>query len=97
MLPWFVIPEWYIRLDLVVNLLKLVERHPGAGMRLAHEQADAVIGSASEPTVARHLGWVRRLIAASALEGSELLAELASFATLPDVRAGAGVLAELHR
>ena len=53
MLPWFVIPECNIRLDLVVKLLRLVERDPGAGMRLAHEQADAVIGSASERTIAR--------------------------------------------
>ena len=50
MLPWFVIPECNIRLDLVVKLLQLVERDPGSGMRLAHEQADAVIGSASELT-----------------------------------------------
>ena len=97
MLPWFVIPECNIRLDLVVNLLKLVERHPWAGMRLAYEQAGAVIGSVSERTVARHLGWVRRLIAASALEAGELLAELAPFAALPEVRAAGGGLAELHR
>ena len=97
MLPWFVIPECNIRLDLVVNLLKLVERDPVAGMRLAYEQADAVIGSASERTVARHLGWVRRLVAASVLEASELLSELPAFAALPEVRAGARGLAELHR
>ena len=36
MLPWFVIPECNIRLDLVLNLLKLVERHPSGGMRLAY-------------------------------------------------------------
>ena len=35
MLPWFVIPECNIRLDLVVKLLQLVERDPGSGMRLA--------------------------------------------------------------
>ena len=75
MLPWFVIPECNIRLDLLVHLLKLVERHLGAGMRLAHEQADAVIGSASERTVARHLEWLRRLIAANVLKASELVAE----------------------
>ena len=97
MLPWFVIPECNIRLDLVANLLKLVERHPGTGMRLAYEQADAVIGSASERTVARHLGWVRRLIAGSVLEASELLVKLAPFAALPEVRAGGRGLAELHR
>ena len=97
MLPWFVIPECNIRLDLVMNLRKLVERHPAAGMRLAYEQADAVIGSASERTVARHLGWVRRLIAGSMLEAGELLAKLPAFAALPEVRAGGGGLAELHR
>ena len=97
MLPWFVIPECNIRLDLVMKLLKLVERHPAAGMRLAYEQADAVIGSASERTVARHLGWVRRLIAGSMLEAGELLAKLPAFAALPEVRAGGGGLAELHR
>ena len=95
MLPWFVIPECNIRLDLVVKLQHLVERDPGSGMRLAYEQADAVIGSASERTIARHLGWVRRLVAASVLEASELLAELAPFAALPEVRAGGGGLAEL--
>ena len=97
MLPWFVIPECNIRLDLAVNLLKLVERHPGTGMRLAHEHAAGVIGSVSERTIARHLEWVRRLVAASLLEASELLAELAPFAALPEVRAGGGGLAELHR
>ena len=96
MLPWFVIPECNIRLDLV-QLLRLVERDPGGGMRLAYEQADAVIGSPSERTVARHLGWVRRLLAASVLEAGELLAELAPFEALPEVRAGGGGLAELQR
>ena len=97
MLPWFVIPECNIRLDLVVNLLKLVERQPDTGMRLAHEHGGGVIGSFCERTIARHLGWVRRLIAASVLEASELVAELAPFAALPEVRAGGGGLAELHR
>ena len=97
MLPWFVIPECNIRLDLAVNLLKLVERHPGTGMRLAYEHGAGVIGSVSKRTIARHLGWVRRLIAASVLEASELVAELAPFAALPEVRAGAGGLAELRR
>ena len=88
----FVIPECNIRLDLVVKLQQLVERDPGSGMRLAYEQADAVIGSASERTIARHLGWARRLVAASELEASELLAELAPFAALPEVRAGSARL-----
>ena len=35
-LPWFVIPECNIRLDLVLNLLKLVERHPSDGQKLAY-------------------------------------------------------------
>ena len=52
MLPWFVIPECNIRLDRVLNLLKLVERR--GGMRLAYEQADAVIGSVCEHTIARY-------------------------------------------
>ena len=48
MLPWFVIPECNIRLDLVLNLLKLEERDLGSGSALAYEQADAVIGSACQ-------------------------------------------------
>ena len=97
MLPWFVIPECNIRLDLVLNLLKLVERHPSGGMRLAYEQADAVIGSVCEHTIARHLKWARRLVAEGTLEASELVAELVPFAALPEVRAGGRGLAELHR
>ena len=97
LLPWFVIPECNIRLDLVLNLLQLVERKPDAGMRLAYEHGAGVIGSVSERTIRRHLGWVQRLIAASVLEASELLAALAPFAALPEVRAGGGGLAELHR
>ena len=82
----------------MVKLLQLVERDPGAGLRLAYEQADTVIGSVSERTITRHLGRVRRLIAASVLEAaSELLAELTPFAALAEVRAGGGGLAELHR
>ena len=97
LLPWFVIPECNIRLDLVLNLLKLEERHPTAGAALAYAHADAVIGSASEHTIARHLRWARRLAAATVLEASELLAELAPFATLPGVRVAGGGLAELRR
>ena len=100
MLPWFVIPECNIRLDLVLNLLMLVERHPKgpeAGMKLAYERAAGVIGSVSEHTITRHLEWVAQLIAASTLAASELLAELASFAALPEVHAGGSGLAELHR
>ena len=97
MLPWFVIPECNIRLDRVLNLLKLVERHPSGGMRLAYEQADAVIGSVCEHTIARHLKWARRLVAEGTLEASELVAELVPFAALPEVRAGGRGLAELHR
>ena len=100
MLPWFVIPECNIRLDLVLNLHQLVERHPKgpkAGMKLAYERAAGVIGSFCEHTMTRHPEWVRRLLAASTLEASKLVAELASFAALPKVRAGSGGLAELHR
>ena len=96
-LPWFVIPECNIRLDLVLNLLRLVRRQPDAGTRLAYEHGARVIGSVSERTIRRHLGWAQRLIAASTLEASELVAELAPFAALPEVRAGGGGLAELHR
>ena len=49
-LPWFVIPECNIRLDLVLNLMKLEERDR-KGATLAYEQADAVIGSACERTI----------------------------------------------
>lgn len=99
MLPWFVIPECNIRLDLVLNLLMLVERHPEpeVGRKLAYEHAAGVIGSFCEHTLARHLAWVGHLLAASTLAASELLAELAAFAGLPEVRAGRGGLAELHR
>ena len=90
------IPECNIRLDLTLNLQKLPERHPGAGMRLAYEHGAGMIGSVSEGTIARHLGWVRRLIAASTLEAGELVAELGAFAALPEVRGGGGGLAELH-
>ena len=69
----------------------------GGGMKLAYERAAGVIGSVSERTIARHLGWTQRLIAASVLEASELLAELVPFAALPEVRAGGSGLAELHR
>ena len=96
-LPWFVIPECNIRLDLVLNLVKLQERHPSGGTALAYAQADAVIGSACEGTIARHLQWARRLAAATVLEASELLAELAPYAALPGVQVAGGVLAELRR
>ena len=59
-----------------MNLLKLVERHPGAGMRLAYEHGGGVTGSVSERTITRHLEWARRLTAASVLEASELVAEV---------------------
>ena len=95
MLPWFVIPECNIRLDLVLNLLKLAERR--GGRRRAYAQAVAVIGSVCETTIARLLRWVRRLLAASVLGASELLAELMPFAALPEVRAGGGGRAELRR
>ena len=77
--------------------IELVVGDPGIGMRLAYEHAADVIGSVSERTIARHLGWVRRLVAASVLEAGELLVELAPFAALPEVRAGRGGLAELRR
>ena len=60
-LPWFVVPECNIRLDLVLNLLRLVDQHPGAGMALAYKHGADVIGSFCEATIARHLRWVRRL------------------------------------
>ena len=97
MLPWFVIPECNIRLDLALNLLRLVERHPDAGMRLAYERGAGVIGSVSERTMRRHLGWLRQLIAASVLEASKLVVELAPFVALPEVRAGGGGSGELYR
>lgn len=99
MLPWFVIPECNIRLDLVLNLLMLVERHPEpeVGMKLAYERAAGVIGSVSEHTITRHLEWVGHLLAASTLAASELMAALAPFAELPAVRAGGSGLAELRR
>ena len=98
MLPWFVIPECNIRLDLVLNLLKLAQRPPPrGGQKLARERAAAVIGSACERTMTRHLEWLRWLVAESTREASELMAELVAFAALPEVRAGEHGLAELHR
>ena len=35
-LPWFVVPECNIRLDLVLNLMKREERHPSGGAALAY-------------------------------------------------------------
>lgn len=93
-LPWFVIPECNIRLDLVLNLLKLQER---GGPALAYEQADTVIGSASEPTIRRHLRWVQRLVAATVLEAAQLVAQAAAFAALPAVRATGGGRSDLRR
>ena len=72
------------------------ERHPAAGAALAYEQADAVIGSACERTIARHRQWAQRLVADTMLEASELVAELTPFAELPIVRVGGGGRAELR-
>ena len=96
-LPWFVVPECNIRLDLVLNLMKREERHPSGGAALAYEQADAVIGSACERTIARHRQWARRLVADTKLEASELLVELTAFAELPGVHVAGGGRAELRR
>ena len=95
MLPWFVIPECNIRLDLVLELRK---KHPTAGS--ARDHGYAVIGSATdarERTIARHLLWVDDNIAAMLLEVNEWVAELAPFTALPRVRVGEGALAQLRR
>ena len=92
MLPWFVIPECNIRLDLVLELRK---KHPTAGSARAHGYA--VIGSACERTIARHLLWVDDTIAAMLLEVNEWVAELAPFTALPPVRVGEDALAQLRR
>ena len=92
MLPWFVIPECNIRLDLVLELRK---KHPTAGS--ARDHAYAVIGSACERTIARHLLWVDDNIAAMLLEVNEWVAELAPFTALPPVRVGEKALAQLRR
>lgn len=92
MLPWFVIPECNIRLDLVLELRK---KHPTAGS--ARDHGYAVIGSACERTIARHLLWVDDTIAAMLLEVNEWVAELAPFTALPPVRVGEDALAQLRR
>ena len=90
-LPRFVIPECNIRLDLV---LQLREQHPTA--RSARDHGYAVIGSACERTIARHLQRVEDNIAAMLLEVNEWVAELAPFTALPQVRVGEDALAQLR-
>ena len=91
-LPGFVIPECNIRLDLVVQLLeKLV-----ADDAVDYDQAYVLVGSACERTIDRHLGWARRLLAATVLDAIELLATLAPFGVLPEVSVGVAGLPQLH-
>ena len=92
MLPGFVIPECNIRLDLV---LQQREQHPTE--RSARGAAYALIGSACERTIARHLRCAQENIATTLLEVNELVADLAPFAVLPEVRAGEAGLRQLRR
>ena len=91
-LPLFVIPECNIRLDLVLQLRK---QHPTD--HSARGNAYAVIGSACERTIARHLQGAEQNIAATLLEVNEWVAELVPFTALPPVRVGEDALAQLRR
>ena len=91
-LPSFVIPECNLRLDLVVQLMEhLGDDEEGVD----YDQAYALVGSACERTIDRHLDWARRLTAATALEAVEVLATLAPFGVLPEIPNGAGALGQL--
>lgn len=92
MLPSFVIPECNIRLDLVVQLM---EKLADEEAPVDYDQAYALVGSACERTIDRHLDWARRLTAATVLEAVELLATLAPFGVLPSVPLGAAALGQL--
>ena len=76
-------------------MLELREQHPTAGS--ARDHGYAVIGSACERTIARHLLWVEDNIAAMLLEVNEWVAELAPFTALPPVRVSENALAQLRR
>lgn len=91
-LPPFVIPECNIRLDLV---LRLREQHPTD--RSARDNACALIGSACERTIARHLQGAEDNIAATLLAVNELVAELTPFGALPAVHVGEAGLTQLRR
>ena len=93
MLPSFVIPECNIRLDLVVQLMERLADEEAA---VDYDQAYALVGSASERSIDRHLGWARRLMAATVLQAVEVLAALAPFGVLPEVSVGSAALAQLH-
>ena len=92
-LPSFVIPECTIRLDLVIQLM---EKLAAGDAPVDYDQAYALVGSACERTIDRHLGWARRLLAATVLEAIELLATLAPFGVLPEVSVGVAGLPQLH-
>ena len=92
-LPEFVIPECNIRLDLVVQLM---EQLADDDDEVDYDQAYALVGSACERTIDRHLDWARRLMAATVLEAIEVLATLAPFGVLPEVPLGVAALAQLH-
>lgn len=90
-LPSFVIPECNIRLDLVVQLMERLAEDD----EVDYDQAYALVGSACERTIDRHLDWARRLTAATVLEAVELLATLTPFGVLPEVPLGAAALGQL--
>ena len=92
-LPSFVIPECTIRLDLVIQLM---EKLAAGDAPVDYDQAYALVGSACERTIDRHLGWARRVLAATVLEAIELLATLAPFGVLPEVSVGVAGLPQLH-
>lgn len=94
-LPSFVIPECNIRLDLVVQLMEQMADDEVGDDEVDYDRAYALVGSACELTIDRHLGWARRLMAATVLEAVELLASLAPFGVLPEVPLGAAALAQL--
>lgn len=93
-LPPFVIPECNIRLDLVLALLA---KHRSATAAVDYDQAYALVGSASERTIDRHLRWAWRLVAATALSVIEVLATLAPFGVVPEAPLGVSELRQLER
>ena len=83
-LPPFAIPECNIRLDLVLRLMA----QQGTATAVNYDTAYALVGSACEGTIARHLQWAQQQVAATLLEVSKLLAVLVPFGVLPEVRVG---------
>ncbi len=80
-LPWFVIPECNIRLDLALKLLKSAgTRRAGAGLRAGRCGGREPLRT-DHTAIQRHLRWVQQLVAATVVEAAQLLAQVAAFAS----------------